>query len=205
MPIINFDYNPLASYNVPKEDLELIEAIEDDEIREIFAAAVGDWTGDPGSEDWDRFTCYELLKGLSEEKIDLYSKEYIKFVKLPESIIRLLKTHNGFDMETDGTASWSFLESKVGKGFVNYLTLNLAESIFKDNFSFSESETETDSNMQYLRNFKPDTSKVPIPIISFDYSPVASCNIHKDVLIRLIIDSNLYRLLHIIENVVIDY
>lgn len=202
MPIISFDYNPLASYNVPEEDLELIEAIEDDEIREIFASAVGDWTGDAGSEDWDRFTCYELLKGLSEEKIDLYSKEYIKFVKLPESIIRLLKTHNGFDMETDGTASWSFLESEVGKGFANYLTLNLAESIFKDNFSISESETETDSN---VHDVEPYALKVPMPIISFDYSPVPFHNTPKDVLISLIIDSNLYRLLHIIEDVVIDH
>lgn len=137
--ILTFNHDPEAIYELDQY-FDIVSNIENDLIRQIFAAVLGEWQGDLESDDWGEYTHYELVKKLSDEEMEALINIYSEITNLPISVIGLLSFYESTTIDNDNY-QLDYTDDVVGVGFEDFINANLSKSIFKNDFSVSTTKS----------------------------------------------------------------
>jgi hypothetical protein len=130
--------DPRAVYAVDKQFVEFIRDIPDARVRQIFAAALGEWTGEEEArkncERVKGYSVYDLTRNLTLRRQEILRRKYVQLTKLPTAIVRLIASKEMVGFSSSGERVFGYGDYTVGVGFVEYMQANLQLSIFKDHF-----------------------------------------------------------------------
>ena len=123
--------NPPASYKVDAEHIDFIKSIDSMRVRHIFAAALGDYIGDPRSQAAKDCDLFNLTHKLNVHQRETLRRQFAYLSRLPTGFIYLAgKAESWFNVH--GGSGRGYSDYAVGMGFLEYAKSCFADSIFAD-------------------------------------------------------------------------
>ena len=123
--------NPPASYKVDVEYIDFIKSIDSMRIRHIFAAALGEYIGDPRSQEAKNCDLFNLTHKLNVYQREMLRRQFAYLSRLPTGFIYLAGKAESWFTVYEGSGR-GYSDYTVGIGFLEYAKRCFADSIFAE-------------------------------------------------------------------------